>query len=67
MAAVEGSAVRLRLVVKDRVRFFDGDEPATSVLLPMVVVVEEAEQGQRSVELAVAAGEAGIGEEVLPL
>jgi hypothetical protein len=70
VAAVKDSAVRRQRGVKDRGRFFDGNEAggelATSVLLAVELVVEEAEQGWHSVELAVAAGEARIGEEATP-
>ena len=70
MAAVEDIAVRIRRGVKDRGRFFDGDEAgeelATSIPLAVGLVVEEAEQGWHSVELAVAAGESRIGEEATP-
>jgi len=65
VAAVEDIAVRIRRGVKDRGRFFDGDE-AGEELATSVLVVEEAEQGWHSVELAVAAGESRIGEEATP-
>jgi len=69
VAAVEDIGFRLRRGVEDRRSFFDGEEAGeegAKEISALFDVVEEAEQGWHSVELAVAAGEARIGEEATP-